>query len=317
MSDFPKVANLKVSDDIYDLHDNIGRTKLSLEKSKTESNDALLVRNKTILAEAITNRGVTTYPEDTLMTFAENISLLRAGDAPAVGAMSAITCQNSDADRGFRYNYPWVWHPRGAYYTVYSDGSGGYQYEGDNSELKDSIFVTRFKYSVTKYDVIPVIFCIGYFPVYITYRKSNGNIKLFIYVNGSEAGNYVFPTDDFLNSTDFYLKVENNKSGENIYICKVSVGGVDEDGNVTTYKLLHTSSVEISSPLTKINLSMLGVEIQYYVAGYTANINGYKGQLGSGPFEFGNYIKETCVVQPDDNGIYKVVLGASSVYPMP
>ena len=60
MSIFPKVATLQIRDNVYDIKDNLDKAKYDIERQKTLESDNILLLNKALLAEAITNKGITT-----------------------------------------------------------------------------------------------------------------------------------------------------------------------------------------------------------------------------------------------------------------
>ena len=70
MSIFPKVANIQVGDNVYDIKDNLDRAKYNVEKQRTLQADNTLILNKAALADVITEKGVTTDASDTLMQMA-------------------------------------------------------------------------------------------------------------------------------------------------------------------------------------------------------------------------------------------------------
>ena len=320
MSNFPKVANIQIGDNVYDIKDNLDRAKFNVEKNRTLDADNKLILNKALLADAITEKGVTTDASDSLMTMAENITKIKLGDSPAIGVLESIVCKDDDVANSVWYNYPLVYRSsRGAYYTKYSDGSGGFKYEltNGNADKKDAVIVTRFflNRGASTGNFIPVIFFNALLPVLVGFNNDITNISIKI-----DGGNFIkvqFPTSETLTVYDFYLKCEISTTSGTQCSLKFSLSAPDEDGKPTTWSVLTTEFVNISNTSPDLYISMIGADIKWYTEGKltSGRINSTDG--GDWWFKrYGNYIDETCIAVKDSNDIFNVVLGASSLYPM-
>lgn len=320
MSNFPKVANIQIGDNVYDLKDNLDRAKFNVEKNRTLDADNKLILNKASLADAITDKGVTTDASDSLMTMAENITKIKLGDSPAIGILESIACKNDIISNSVWYNYPLVYRSnRGDYSTEYSTGSGGFKYELTNGNVnkKDAVIVTRLfinkKYGADAF--IPVIFFNALLPVLIGFNNNINNLS--IKIDGGDFINIPFPTSETLTVDDFYLKCEISKTSDTQCSLKFSLSAPDEDGKPTTWSLLTTEFANISNTYQDLYISMLGADIKWYAEGKLTNrrINSTNGGDWWNK-RYGNYINETCIAIKDSNDIFNVVLGASSLYPM-
>lgn len=329
MSNFPKVANLQIGDNVYDIKDNLDRVKYDVEKQRTLEADNTLILNKALLAEAITEKGVTTNASDTLMKMSENISIISFGDSPAKGILKSILCQDEDVAKSVWYNYPIVYRSsRGRNYTDYGNGSGGYEYELTNGNVnkKDAIVVTRFfKDSTVKSGLsstgnavngqIPIIFFNALVPVNIAFYKGIENISIMI--DGGKIIDVPFPSNEILTVNDFYIKCKVSMTSDKQCKLEFSLSAPDEDGIPTEWIELTTQFVNVSEASKDLYISMVGAGEEWESSNklITKSLN----SLGSGDWWFkryGNYISETCIVVKDDNDIFKVVLGASTQYPM-
>lgn len=319
MSVFPKVATLQIRDNVYDIKDNLDKAKYDIERQKTLESDNILLLNKALLAEAITNKGITTEPSDSLMQMAENIQELNLGDRPAKGILTAITAFNIDVALSAAYNYPWTSRTyKGATHTNYSQGSAGYEYEllNGNPDLKDTVVITRLRNNIELADDIPVLFFNSIFPIHTVLIQSDLHFR----INGGSDIVVPFPTTETFTIADFYIKYEIKKQSGNIYTVTISLSEPDIDGNITDFDVLHIETLEVTNKSTDLYLSMLGAAVKWYVADVlvTDDINSSNAYGDNGLLQarYENYIRETCLVVKDDNDIYKVVLGSSSEYPM-
>lgn len=320
MSNFPKVANIQVGDNVYDIKDNLDRAKYNVEKQRTLEADNTLILNKATLAEAITEKGVTTDASDTLMKMAENISMIQLGDSPAKGVLESIVCETDKVANSVWYNYPLVYRSsKGEYYTKYETGSGGFKYEltNGNADKKDAVIVTRFflNRGANTSNFIPVIFFNALLPVLVGFNNDITNLS--IKINGGNFIKIPFPTSETLTIYDFYLKCEISKASNTQCSLKFSLSAPDEDGKPTTWSVLTTEFVTISNTSQDLYISMIGADIKWYTEGklISDRINSTDG--GDWWFKrYGNYINETCIAIKDSNDIFNVVLGASSLYPM-
>lgn len=326
MSTFPKVANIQIGDNVYDIKDNLDRAKFSVEKNRTLDADNTLLLNKASLADAITEKGVTTSTSDSLMTMAENITKIKLGDSPAIGVLESIVCETDDVANSVWYNYPIVYRSsRGAYYTSYSDGSGGFKYEltNGNVDKKDAVIVTRFFKDPTvvvsgsygSSAPIQVLFFNALIPVLVYFSGELTNIR--IKINGGDKILIPFPSSETLTVNDFYLKCEISMTSDTQCSLKFSLSAPDEDGKPTEWITLTTEYLVVSEVSSELYISMIGTDIKWYAAGklFDGNIN--SNDSGDWFFKrYGNYINETCIAVKDENNIFKVVLGASSQYPM-
>lgn len=324
MSNFPKVANIQIGDNVYDVKDNLDRAKFNVEKNRTLDADNNLILNKASLANTITEKGVTTNASDSLMTMAENITNIKLGDSPAIGVLSSIACKTDNVANSVWYNYPLVYRSsRGEYYTSYSDGSGGFKYELTNGNVakKDAVIVTRFyKDPDTTNNFIPVIFFNALLPVLVGFnngRYSNDLTNISIKIDGGNFIKVPFPTSETLTVNDFYIKCEISTLSATQCSLKFSLSAPDEDGKATTWSVLTTEPVTISDTSPDLHISMIGTDIKWYAEGKLIDNNINSDSSGDlWHKRYGNYIDETCIAVKDSNDIFNVVLGASSLYPM-
>lgn len=319
MSTFPKVANIQVGDNVYDIKDNLDRAKYNVEKNRTLDADNKLILNKASLADAITEKGVTTNASDSLMTMADNITKIKLGDSPAIGVLESIACKDDNVANSVWYNYPLVYRSnRGAYYTKYSSGSGGFKYELTNGNVnkKDAVVVTRFfKASNISSNFIPIIFFNTLLPVLVGFNGDLANIS--IKIDGGNFINVPFPASDTLTVNDFYLKCEVSMPSATQCSLKFSLSAPDEDGRATTWVDLTTEFVTVSATSPDLYISMLGADIKWYVAGKLTDADLNSWDAGNWwDKRYGNYIDETCIAVKNSSDIFNVVLGASSLYPM-
>lgn len=319
MSTFPKVANLQIGDNVYDIKDNLDRAKYNVEKQRTLEADNTLILNKATLAEAITEKGVTTDASDTLMKMAENISMIQLGDSPAKGILESIACKDDNVANSVWYGYPLVYRSnRGSYYTDYNSGSGGYKYEltNGNTNKKDAVIVTRFyKASNISSDFIHIIFFNALLPVLVGFNNDLTNIS--IKIDGGSFIKVPFPASETLTVNDFYIKCEVSMTSSTQCRLKFSLSAPDADGMATTWVDLTTESVTVSANSPDLYISMIGADIKWYAAGKLTDADLNSSNSGNWlDKRYGNYINETCIAVKDENDIFKVVLGASSLYPM-
>lgn len=328
MSNFPKVANLQIGDNVYDIKDNLDRAKYNVEKQRTLEADNTLILNKALLAEAITEKGVTTNASDTLMKMSENISIIPFGDSPAKGVLNSILCEDEEVARSVWYNYPIVYRSsRGASSINYRNGSGGYEYEltNGNENKKDAIVITRFFKDSTVVPTsstsngsagqTPIIFFNALVPVNISFFKGITNISIMI--DGGERIDVPFPSNETLTVNDFYIKCEVSMTSDTQCKLEFSLSAPDEDGRPTEWVSLPTQYVNVSEASTDLYISMIGAGEEWISSNKL--IAKRLNCVDSGDWWFkryGNYLSETCIVVKDDNDIFKVVLGASTQYPM-
>lgn len=319
MSTFPKVANIQVGDNIYDIKDNLDRAKYNVEKQRTLEADNTLILNKAALADVITEKGVTTDASDTLMQMAENISKLELGDSPALAELYTLLASHATVLKSCVYNYPWVSRMNNTVDRFSIGGTGGWAYEraNDNPEYRDVVAVTRLRNFTAdisgpnnKYK--PILYMRGL--ITISAMLNYGNL-LFKF-NGGDVVTVPFPTTDTFTDKDFYIKIEVNNLGSNMCKVTVSLSEPDADGKYTTFNVIHTETVQVNSFNKALYISMLGVpsdNSSYYVS---TDIDVHNSGVETEEVRYQNYLRETCVAMKDENGIYKVVLGASSIYPM-
>lgn len=313
MRDFDKVASIKVNDNTYNLLDTVERETFNTEYNETRRLDGILLVNKTNLATAITNKGVTTNPNDSLLKFAENIAKLDPGDKPSKGLMKSIkayTEMGLTSSNSIRYYYPFVGRTGGGMeYLSYAKGSGGY-YFSDNIAFSDCIAITRLVKSKAS------ITCTALFlNCYITIHAmsySNG-IKLCYGVNKSKK---TFTIPDGISKTDYYLKIDLKKNEDNNFLINVYFANADIDGRPTEFILsdfVIYSGAQTPAPRTELYLSVLGVSPEF--SSYTYDTGEPDTGYGELPIRYKNYIKETCLALKNSDGIYKVALGASTIFP--
>lgn len=319
MSAFPKVANIQIGDNVYDIKDNLDRAKFDIEKNRTLDSDNNLILNKASLADTITEKGVTTNASDSLMTMAENITKIKLGDSPAIGILSSIACKNEKVTNSVWYGYPSVYRSNnGDPGTTYGTGSGGFKYEltNGNANKKDAVIVTRFYKNIEFSSFfIPVIFFNALLPVLVGFNKNLTNLS--IKIDGGDFINIPFQASETLTVNDFYLKCEISTTSATQCSLKFSLSAPDEDGKATTWSVLTTEFVTISDTSPDLYISMLGADIKWYAAGKLIDSNIDSTSGGYWDFKrYGNYIDETCIAVKDSNDIFNVVLGASSLYPM-
>lgn len=312
MSNFPKVANIQIGDNVYDIKDNLDRAKFNVEKNRTLDADNKLILNKALLADAITEKGVATDASDSLMTMAENISKIKLGDNPAKGVLKNITSKDNNMLSTARYGYPWVGRTRTNSDIYYDDGSGGFKYVGENTNLSDTIFITRFNDINAEHYKHPVLFCKSILPVHFEVDSN----YLYYKING-ESRSSINLANTITNTTDFYLKVDiRSTDTENIYSCNLYISDTDVDGNPVNFILFNTSQHTVSNISNILEIDLLGAEVQYYVDGVLISRSFKDAGRNYNRIYYSNYLKETCAAVKDENGIYKVVLGASTLYPM-
>lgn len=312
---FDKVASIKVNDNTYNLLDTVERETFNTEYNDTIRLDGILLANKTNLATAITNKGVTTSPNDSLLKFAENISKLDPGDKPSKGLMKSIkayTWNGMTSSNSIRYYYPFVGRTVSGMGTLqHSRGSGGY-YFSDNIEFSDCIAITRLvkaKASVT---------CTALFlNCYITiHAVSNANSVRLCY--GVNKATKDFNIPDGISKTDYYLKIDSKKNEDNNFLINVYFANADIDGKPTEFILsdfVIYSGEQTPAPRTELYLSVLGISPEfssYTYRAYEADPASTDDRLS---IQYKNYIKETCLALKNSEGIYKVALGASTIYP--
>lgn len=310
---FDKVASIKVNDNTYNLLDTVERETFNTEYNDTRRLDGILLANKTSLATAITNKGVTTSPNDSLLKFAENISNIDAGDKPSKGLMKSIkayTENGQTSSNSIRYYYPFVGRTRGGMGTLsYSEGSGGY-YFSDNIEFSDCIAITRLVKANAS------LACTALFlNCYITIHavSFNNNIKLCYGVN-KETKTFNIP--DGISNTDFYLKIDLKKNEDNTFLINIYFANADIDGKPTEFILsdfVVYSGSQTPAPRTELYLSVLGLSPEFSSYTYRAGESDPTGERLT--LRYKSYIKETCLALKNSEGIYKVALGASTIYP--
>ena len=314
---FDKVATLKVNDTLYNIRDNYNRDRLTSEKSETNDYDDTLLRNKAALADSITNKGIEADYTDSLIQLADKISQISLGEKPALGNLTNIMSQNADTSESVVYTYPWVCRKGGgSYYTAYEDGTSGYAYYDayGNADHLDTIAITRLK-TINKVaggsDYIPVLFIDSRIKVAVAIKRNDSN-NIYTRINRGSVITNVFPAS--INIDDFYLKLEINKVDTNIYAVKHYIAGVDENENPDTFVLMNTEYVTEDAPSNCIYLSVLGAENFWGDCQVDTGVNSTDSSSYYNSILYENYIKETCACLKID-GVYKVVLGASSLYP--
>lgn len=310
---FDKVANIKVNDTLYNIRDNYNRDRLTSEKSETNGYDDTLLRNKAALANSITNKGIEAEYTDSLIQLADKISQIPLGEKPALGNLTNVMSQNKETSKSTCYAYPWVFRKGGAsYYTTYENGTSGYSYYDayGNADHLDTIAITRLK-TITKVsgDCIPVIFIDSCIKVAVA-RKSDDDTHLYTRINGGTVKTESLP--DGIDIDDFYIKLDISKGANNMYTVKYYIAGVDENENPDTFVLMSTDYITEDAPSNCIYLSVLGAE--NFWGGYQVDGGVNSTDSRHGLILYENYIKETCACLKI-NDIYKVVLGASSLYP--
>ena len=312
---FDKVASIKVNDNTYNLLDTVERETFNTEYNETRRLDGILLANKTNLATAITNKGVTTSPNDSLLKFAENISNLDPGDKPSKGLMKSIkayTENDRTSSNSIRYYYPFVGRTgSGMSYLSYSKGSGGY-YFSDNIEFSDCIAITRLVRSKAS------VYCTALFlNCYITIHavaRAN-NVRLCYGVNKATKDFYI---PDGISKTDYYIKIDLKKNEDNNFLINVYFANADIDGKPTEFILsdfVIYSGEQTPAPRTELYLSVLGLSPEFSAYKHM-NMEPDPASTGERlSIRYKNYIKETCLALKNSEGIYKVALGASTIYP--
>lgn len=320
MSIFPKVTNIQVGDNIYDIKDNLDRAKYNVEKQRTLEADNILILNKAALADVLTEKGVTTEASDTLAQIAENITKLDLGDSPALAELYTLLSASPEVLSSYAYNYPWVSRTNsGAYYLKVSSGSGGYAYErgNGNPERRDVVAVTRLRNLTEEAggstENIPIMFVKG---LIIVHAMLSDNNLLFKF-NGGSLVTVPFPTTDTFTNKDFYMKIEINNLGSKMCKATVSLSEPDADGRYTTFNVIHTETIQVNSFIPVLYISMLGAPATNKNNLVSDSLNTYSqfGNYGSLEVRYQNYIRETCIAMKDENGIYKVIMGSSTLYP--
>lgn len=329
MSTFPKVANIQVGDNVYDIKDNLDRAKYNVEKRRTLEADNTLILNKAALADVITKKGVTTDTSDSLMQMANNIDMIPLGDNPAKGKLEAILSSSSAIANSFWYEYPLVFRSNGGeYYTYFGNSVGGYKYEltNGNPNKKAAVAITRFFKNPEVYPgsdasgrgpdgQVQIIFFNALVPVFVSFYKGTTNIS--IKIDGGDIIDILFPASETLTVNDFYLKCEVSMTSETQCRLDFSLSAPDTDGRPTEWITLTSEYIVVSEVSPDLYISMVGVDVSWYAAGKL--IDKYLNSNSSGDVEFkryGNYLNETAIAVKDDNDIFRVVLGATSQYPM-
>lgn len=314
---FDKVANIKVNDTIYNIRDNYNRERLTSEKSDTDDYDDALLANKAALADSITNKGIEADYTDSLIQLADKISEISLGEKPALGNLTNIMSKDEATSKSTVYAYPWVCRKGGgSYYTAYENGTSGYSYYDDYGNLNhsDIIAITRLK-TINKVaggsDYIPVLFIDSCIKVAVA-RKRDDDTNLYTRINGGTVKTNALP--DGINIDDFYLKIDISKGDNNLYTVKYYIAGVDENENADTFILMSTDYITEDAPSNCIYLSVLGAENFWGDYQVDTGVNSTDSSNYYNTVLYENYIKETCACLKID-GIYKVVLGASSLYP--
>lgn len=320
MITFPKVATIHVNDNKYVIKDTINKAKFEAEKAETLRLDNILINNKALLAEVLTEKGVTTEASDTLAQIAENITKLDLGDSPALAELYTLLSESPEVLRSYAYNFPWVSRTNsGSYYLHASSGSGGYAYErgNGNPEYRDVVAVTRLRNFTEKAggstENIPIMFVKGL----ITFHAMLSNNNLLFKFNGGDLVTVSFPTTDTFTNKDFYMKIEVNNLGSMMCKATVSLSEPDADGRYTTFNVIHTETVQVNSLQRALYISMLGAPAVSSGTLVSDSFNTYSqfGAYGTLEVRYQNYIRETCVAMKDENGIYKVIMGSSTLYP--
>lgn len=312
---FDKVASIKVNDNTYNLLDTVERETFNTEYNDTRRLDGILLANKTSLATAITNKGVTTSPNDSLLKFAENISNIEAGDKPSKGLMKSIkayTENGSTSSNSIRYYYPFVGRTgSGMSNFSYSQGSGGY-YFSDNIAFSDCIAITRLVKSKAS------LTCTALFlNCYITIHAMsfNNNVTFCYGVNKTKKAFYI---PDGISKTDYYLKIDLKKNEDNNFLINVYFANADIDGKPTEFILsdfVIYSGEQTPAPRTELYLSVLGVSPEFSSYAYRDSESDPASTGERLTLRYKNYIKETCLALKNSDGIYKVALGASTIFP--
>lgn len=312
---FDKVASIKVNDNTYNLLDTVERETFNTEYNETRRLDGILLANKTSLATAITNKGVTTSPNDSLLKFAENISKLDPGDKPSKGLMKSIKSYTSNgltSSNSIRYYYPFVGRTGSGMSTLlYSEGSGGY-YFSDNIAFSDCIAITRLVKSSAS------IVCTALFlNCYITIHAiSQSNSVELCYGVNKERKSFTIP--DGISKTDYYIKIDLKKNEDNNFLINVYFANADIDGKPTEFILsdfVIYSGAQTPAPRTELYLSVLGLSPEFSSYTYLADEPDPASTGERLSIRYKNYIKETCLALKNSEGIYKVALGASTIYP--
>lgn len=320
MVTFPKVATIQVNDNKYVIKDTINQAKVEAEKAETLRLDNILINNKALLAEVLTEKGVTTEASDTLAQIAENITKLDLGDSPALAELYTLLSASKEVLRSFAYNFPWVSRTNfGAQYLTPSSGTGGYAYErgNGNPEYRDVVAVTRLRNFTAEAGGstkdIPIMFVKGL----ITFHAVLSDNNLLFKFNSGNLVTVPFPTTDTFTNKDFYMKIEVNNLGSMMCKATVSLSEPDADGRYTTFNVIHTETVEVSSLQRALYISMLGVPAIGSSTLASSSLNTYSsfGDYGTLEVRYQNYLRETCVAMKDENGIYKVIMGSSTLYP--
>lgn len=320
MITFPKVATIQVNDNKYVIKDTINKAKLEAEKAETLRLDNILINNKALLAEVITEKGVTTEASDTLAQIAENITKLDLGDSPALAELYTLLSAAPEVLRSYAYNFPWVSRTNsGSYYLNASSGSGGYAYERGNvnPKYRDVVAVTRLRNFTEEAggstENIPIMFVKGL----ITFHAMLSNNNLLFKFNGGDLVTVPFPTTDTFTNKDFYMKIEVNNLGSNMCKVTVSLSEPDADGRYTTFNVIHTETVQVNSFQRDLYISMLGAPAVSSGTLVSDSLNTYSkfGTYGTLEVRYQNYLRETCVAMKDENDIYKVIMGSSTLYP--
>ena len=312
---FDKVANIKVNDNTYNLLDTVERETFNTEYNETRRLDGILLANKTNLATAITNKGVTTSPNDSLLQFAENISNIEAGDKPSKGLMKSIKAYTENgltSSNSIRYYYPFVGRTGSGMGSLsFSKGSGGYYFSDNNIEFSDCIAITRLVKSRAS------LTCTALFlNCYITIHaiSISNSVKLCYGVN-KERKEFNIP--DGISKTDYYLKIDLKKNEDNNFLINVYFANADIDGKPTEFILsdfVIYSGEQTPAPRTELYLSVLGISPEF--SSYTYLNEPDPASTGEKlTLRYKNYIKETCLALKNSEGIYKVALGASTIYP--
>lgn len=312
---FDKVASIKVNDNTYNLLDTVERETFNTEYNDTRRLDGILLANKTNLATAITNKGVTTSPNDSLLKFAENISNIEAGDKPSKGLMKSIkayTLNGLTSSNSIRYYYPFVGRTGSGMSTLsYANGSGGY-YFSDNIEFSDCIAITRLVKSSAS------LTCTALFlNCYITIHAMSytNSVRLCYGVNKATKE---FNIPDGISKTDYYLKIDLKKNEDNNFLINVYFANSDIDGKPTEFILsdfVIYSGEQTPAPRTELYLSVLGLSPEFSSYTYRTAESDPSSSGERLTLRYKNYIKETCLALKNSEGIYKVALGASTIYP--
>lgn len=313
MKDFDKVASIKVNDNTYNLLDTVERETFNTEYNDTRRLDGILLANKTTLATAITNKGVTTNPNDSLLKFAENIAKLDPGDKPSKGLMKSIKAYTSNgqtSSNSIRYYYPFVGRTgAGMGSFSYANGSGGY-YFSDNIAFSDCIAITRLVKARAS-STCTALFLNCYITIHA--KSQNDKVTLCYGVNKAKKA---FTIPDGISKTDYYLKIDLKKNEDNNFLINVYFANADIDGKPTEFILsdfVIYSGAQTPAPRTELYLSVLGVspEFSSYAYGTDEPDPGDANLV----MHYKNYIKETCLALKNSEGTYKVALGASTIFP--